>query len=85
MTELDTDGGFSGLIKKLSAESCDPDKWENVPYQPNKLNTADKTVFYSEQIASYIVNMLREQGFTRHTDPYLERYVDEILSVNGLL
>ena len=80
LTELDVKGTFSRLIKELSEAGCDVSLWEGKKYRPDILNMNDRVVFLTEQIAGCIVHMLRQYDMTQEMDPYLERYVDEILS-----
>ena len=79
LTELDREGAFSALLRDLSLRSCNTGAWEDRPYNPDKLNTDDETVVITEKIASHIVRMLGQRGFIRSTDPYLEKYVDEVI------
>ncbi len=79
LTELDREGAFSALLRDLSLRSCNTGAWEDKLYNPDKLNTDDETVVITEKIASHIVRMLGQRGFIRSTDPYLEKYVDEVL------
>ena len=83
LTELDREGVFSALLRDLSLRSCNTGAWEGRPYNPDKLNTDDEVVLITEKLASHIVRMLGQRGFIRSTDPYLEKYVDEVL--NGTL
>ena len=80
LEELDGPGTFSDLIRRLSDAACDPDKWIGVPYRPDVLNASDRIVEATEQIAGHIVRLLQEHGLIRGSDPYLERYVDEMLA-----
>ncbi len=79
LTELDVSGTFSRLIKELSEADCDISVWEGREYRPDILNMNDRVVFLSEQLAGCVVHMLRQYDLTDKLDPYLERYVDEIL------
>ena len=79
LTELDSDGIFSGLILKLAGASCDDSVWKGKPYRPNILNTSDTIVVTAERIAGVIVSFLRAYGWTESLDPYLESYVNVIL------
>jgi len=83
LTEIDREGVFSSLLRDLSLRSCNTGAWEGRPYNPDKLNTDDEVVVITEKLASHIVRMLGQRGFIRSTDPYLEKYVDEVL--NGTL
>ena len=83
LTEIDREGAFSSLLRDLSLRSCNTGAWEGRPYNPDKLNTDDEVVVITEKLASHIVRMLGQRGFIRSTDPYLEKYVDEVL--NGTL
>ncbi len=83
MEETDRDGRYSRLVRELAQEQPDPEIWKDRRYNPDKLNTDDKTVILTEKLAARIVNMLGQRGFIRNTDPYLEKYVDEILRPFG--
>ena len=80
LTELDSDGTFARLIKELSVAQCDVSLWKGRKYRPDILNMNDRIVAISEQLAGCIVYMMRQHGFTQEMDPYLERYVDVIIS-----
>ncbi|MCR5829709.1 MAG: DUF4037 domain-containing protein [Lachnospiraceae bacterium] len=84
MEETDRDGMFSRLIREMAQETPNPEIWKNHRYSSDKLNTDDKTVILTEKLAAHIVNMLGQRGFIRNTDPYLEKYVDEILRPFGI-
>ncbi|MCR5177360.1 MAG: DUF4037 domain-containing protein [Lachnospiraceae bacterium] len=79
LTELDSDGIFSGLIQKLAGACCDDSVWKGKPYRPNILNTSDTIVVTAERIAGVIVSFLRAYGWTESLDPYLESYVNVII------
>ncbi len=72
---------FSELIRAFSELGCDLSTWENKEYSADTLNTEDPMIRITEKIAARIVTMLKSRGFTRRSDPYLERYVDEVLNV----
>lgn len=78
--ETDSSRRFSGLIKKLSEENLDKSAWDGIKYFPNYINLSDPIIVLAERIAEIIVKMLQKNGFTEDSDPYLEKYVDEILS-----
>ena len=78
LKNLDHNSAFSDLIYKLSMCQINTEAWDK-EYNPNFLNMDDKVVMYSEQIATYLVKQLKELGFTDNLDPYLERYVNEVL------
>lgn len=71
---------FSGLIREFSEQNCNLNLWEGRNYDPDNLNTADPLVKLTEKIAAKLVTMMKSRGFTRRSDPYLERYVDEVLN-----
>ena len=79
LTELDTDGRFAGFIRELAELKPDPTAWEDNAYSPVSINMNDRVVFISEQIAFMLASMMKEMGLTSLNDPYLERYVDEII------
>ncbi|MBO4863649.1 MAG: DUF4037 domain-containing protein [Eubacterium sp.] len=82
LTEIDEDGRFAQLIRELADLKADPEAWTDTSYSPVSINMNDRVIFISEQIAFMIANMMKELGLIKINDPYLERYVDEIL--NGL-
>lgn len=79
LAELDGNGPFSAKIRSLAEAGCAVAFWKDRKYNPDRPNLADPVVNLAEQIAADIVEMLRSQGLTGGTDPYLERYVDEML------
>ena len=83
LSELDEAGGsggrFSKLISTFAEAVGDRSVWEGKTYSPTYLNLSDPIVLQAERIAEYIVGMLRENGLTLKRDPYLEKYVDEII------
>ena len=78
--KLDYNHNFSQLIYDLSITELNPKVWDDKIYDPNYLNMDDKIVVLSEQIGTYLVTQLRNQGFTSDRDPYLERYVNQVLN-----
>ena len=80
MTELDETGLFSGLVAELSELNCDLSAWVKRSYKPDEINMSDSIIVITEQIAGCIVSMLQTNGLTKGTDPYLERYVNEIIA-----
>ena len=79
LSELDTEGKFAAKIRSLAEAGCAVSFWKDRKYNPDRPNLADPVVNLAEQIAADIVEMLRSQGLTGGTDPYRERYVDEML------
>ncbi len=79
LTEIDVNSRFSKLIKELAEASCDENAWRYIKYLPNSLNMSDKVVVVTEQIAEYLVKILSDEGLVNDNDPYLEKYVDELL------
>ena len=71
---------FSELLIRFSGQNCDLRFWEEKEYSADLINMDDPMVKYTEKIAARIVTLLKSRGFTRRTDPYLERYVDEVLN-----
>ncbi|MBO4416477.1 MAG: DUF4037 domain-containing protein [Lachnospiraceae bacterium] len=72
---------YSKLIRAFSELNCDLGSWAGKTYSPDTLNTEDPMIKITEKIAARIVAMLKSRGFTRRSDPYLERYVDEVLNI----
>ncbi|MBR4732971.1 MAG: DUF4037 domain-containing protein [Lachnospiraceae bacterium] len=84
MAQLDHNGRFSRFVEYFARIRCDKDVWElswkDIPYQSVQPILGDPMVAAAEEIASMICEMLRENGLTEGTDPYLERYVEEVLA-----
>ena len=81
LAELDNDGIFSQQIKRLAEEPGDYSVWKGKGYHPNYLNLSDPLVVVAERVAASIVKMMNELGLTEGKDPYLERYVDEVMKI----
>ena len=80
LVEIDSEGRFSELIRELSETNCDISLWKDRPYKADYLNMNDPIIALTERIAGMIVDLLRKHELTDRFDPYLERYVDEIIS-----
>ena len=80
LVETDTDGRFATNVTALAEAVPDPSVWKGKMYSPKYLNLSDQVVLQSERIAEKILSMLREKDLVKGSDPYLENYVDEILS-----
>ena len=79
LSEIDEEGSFSMLVKRFAEEPGDMSVWEGKGYHPNYINLSDPLVVITERIAEKLVEMLSEQGLTQGKDPYLEKYVNEVL------
>ena len=79
LAELDETGSFAAKIRALAEAGCASAVWRDRKYNPDRPNLADPVVNLAEQIAADIVEMLRAEGFTEERDPYLERYVDDVI------
>ncbi|MBO7633663.1 MAG: DUF4037 domain-containing protein, partial [Lachnospiraceae bacterium] len=79
LTELDKTGSFAAKIRALAEAGCAVAFWKDRRYDPDRPNLADPVANLAEQIAADIVEMLRAEGFTEERDPYLERYVDDVI------
>ncbi|MBO5609815.1 MAG: DUF4037 domain-containing protein [Eubacterium sp.] len=79
LSELDKDGRYARLISTFADATGDKSVWAGKNYSPTYINLSDPIVLYAERLAEQIVAMLRENGLTEGIDPYLEKYVDEIL------
>ena len=77
--ELDETGSFAAKIRALAEAGCAVAFWKDRRYDPDRPNLADPVVNLAEQIDANIVEMLRAEGFTEERDPYLERYVDDVI------
>ena len=79
LSDLDTEGNFSGKIKELSQERLPLEAWESTRYHPNRLNYKDRVVSLSEEIASELEVLLAEKGLIRVRSRYLETHVEAVL------
>ena len=79
LKELDYNSNLSNLIEQLALTNIDINAWDEKTYDPNLLNMDDKVVILSEQIGTNLVALLRQNGYTNERDPYLERYVNDVL------
>ena len=79
LEELDDKKVISGLITDLANTKGDLMSWEDNDYKPDEINGDDPVIVITEKIAVEILTMLRKNRFTRGEDPYLERYVDDVL------
>ena len=68
------------ILAEFAGLNCDTARWAGKTYSAEDLNLDDPMVKLTEKIAARIVTMLKSRGFTRRSDPYLERYVDEVLN-----
>ncbi len=80
LKKLDETGQFAARIEELASLSCDPEAWEDTKYHPNRQNLKDRIVCISEDIGYDLAEMLKNQGFTKHMNPYLEADVKRVLS-----
>jgi len=79
LAQVDREGSFASMIGELSAKECSTSVWEGRTYHPDRLNRDDEVVIIAEKLAARIVGMLGQRGFIRDVDPYLEKYVDEVI------
>lgn len=80
LCQLDEEGEFSEKIKSLATEKIRPEAWESAKYNPKRQNYLDSIVSVSEEIASYLEQMLLEQGLIKKRGRYMELHVDEVLN-----
>ena len=79
LDELDDRKVIAGLIADLANTKGDMTSWVNNAYKPDEINGDDPVIAITEKIAVEILTLLRKNHFTRGEDPYLERYVDDVL------
>jgi len=79
MSSMEGSTAIAGLISELSDIGTDSSAWVGRPYNADHLNLNDRSIVIAEEIASRITSMMREQKLIDNTDPYLERYVNEVL------
>ncbi|SCW58932.1 protein of unknown function [Ruminococcaceae bacterium YRB3002] len=78
LTEIDESGRFASLVARLSQCGINREAWAGKEYSGEYRNLTDQTVFLTEEIALYIVGMMRDLGLTDNNAPYLEKHVDEM-------
>ncbi len=80
LKEIDLTGDFSSIIKDL-AETCSNDAaWRYYRYNPNTINRNDIVTIKAEKVAQLIANLLFDKGLIHNDDPYLEQYVNMLIS-----
>ncbi|MBO4679128.1 MAG: DUF4037 domain-containing protein [Lachnospiraceae bacterium] len=79
LTEVDKEGNYSALIKRLAETPLNLECWKYKSYLPGHLNYDDEIVNTAESLAKEIVDRLNFAGLIKGGDAYLERYVDEII------
>ena len=72
---------YAELVCKLATFPLDYEAWKYKSYLPGHLNYDDEIVNAAESLAQDITKRLKEKGLINAGDPYLERYVDELLNV----
>ena len=79
LRELDTDGAVADLLDSLARAGISTLPWLDKKYNPDILNKDDEVIVLSEEIASQLIKELNASGIVKGHDPYLERYVDDVL------
>lgn len=77
----DRDKNFEAIAKLLdraSVTASQADAWNDHTYDPRIINTEDELVVIGEEIAGYVVKMLRERGLTTSGETFLEAHCEEI-------
>ena len=67
------------LLEELARIPVQITAWEGLLYQSSMLNTKDKCVELFEQIAALLLNELKKQELVSGNDPFLERYIHQVL------
>ena len=83
LTEIDTEGSFSGVIKELAEAECRLAAWEHIGYSPVNLNMSDRVVALSERVGEILAKELLNAGLVKEADPYLEKHVDAVSGYQG--
>ena len=81
LKELDGNGRFSERIQELAELRCNEEAWKGTKYNPNRQNYKDRIVSLAEDMAYDLSELLRDNGFISHLNPYLEADVRKILEV----
>ena len=83
LSELDNDGEYAMLIKKLASTISDDAAWRFNAYNPRNINMKDNVIATAEEIAKVLVNLLRKNNLIKGSDSYLEIYINDILKEVG--
>ena len=81
LSELDNEGEYAMLVKKLASTVSDDAAWRFNTYNPRSINMKDKVIATAEKIAKAIVELLKKNELIEGGDSYLEIYIDEILKI----
>ena len=79
LSDIDEKGEFASRIRELANEKCNLEAWEDTKYNPKRLNLKDRIVCLSEDIGYDLAELLKNEGFTHHMNPYLEADVRRVL------
>ena len=79
LSELDNEGEYTMLIKKLASTLSDDASWRFITYNPRSINMKDKVIATAEEIAKALVILLRNNNLIEGNDSYLEIYINGII------
>ncbi len=80
LSELDDTKEFSSRIQELAELPCSKEAWKSTRYHPNRQNYKDRIVSLAEDIGHLLSEELKDTGFVRYINPYLEADVNKVLS-----
>lgn len=78
LKQLDNEGTFSNLINDISDRDINKNAWFK-EYNPNIINVEDEVILLAEQIASYLLIMMKDNKLVNGQDLFLERYINQIM------
>lgn len=78
LKQLDNEGSFSNLINDISDRDINKNAWFK-EYNPNIINVEDEVILLAEQIASYLLIMMKDNKLVNGQDLFLERYINQIM------
>lgn len=82
LSELDQSKEFSSRIQELAELPCSKEAWKSTKYHPNRQNYKDRVVSLAEDIGHLLSQYLKDTGFVRYINPYLEADVNKVLSMD---
>ena len=82
LKELDREGRFCTILQELADTGISREAWQSTRYHPARMNYKDRIVSLSEELASEIVWMMRENHLVQMNGYYLENYVNLFLDWN---
>lgn len=72
--------GLCPILDAASSEEHQTEAWTDTRYSPSSINTEDRICLLLEEAAALILKELNRQGFCRGENPFLDLYVNDVMS-----